>query len=93
MADGSVKDVRLFVHCKDTNLKAIHNQPQAQAIPSPLFVHCKDTNLKAIHNSSLCWLDYCMLFVHCKDTNLKAIHNKMQVILLKKLVVRALQRY
>ena len=40
----------LFVHCKDTNLKAIHNRCLLQKPLIRLFVHCKDTNLKAIHN-------------------------------------------
>ena len=40
----------LFVHCKDTNLKAIHNPIQSLLHGVGLFVHCKDTNLKAIHN-------------------------------------------
>ena len=43
-------DIRLFVHCKDTNLKAIHNLSLLIRLASSLFVHCKDTNLKAIHN-------------------------------------------
>ena len=42
---------RLFVHCKDTNLKAIHNRVYYMAYILELFVHCKDTNLKAIHNA------------------------------------------
>ena len=41
---------QLFVHCKDTNLKAIHNVRQELVKMVVLFVHCKDTNLKAIHN-------------------------------------------
>ena len=41
---------KLFVHCKDTNLKAIHNNPLERHAKKKLFVHCKDTNLKAIHN-------------------------------------------
>ena len=40
----------LFVHCKDTNLKAIHNYIFLIRCQKGLFVHCKDTNLKAIHN-------------------------------------------
>ena len=40
----------LFVHCKDTNLKAIHNEEELETRGKLLFVHCKDTNLKAIHN-------------------------------------------
>ena len=41
----------LFVHCKDTNLKAIHNKVfTKEGKTTRLFVHCKDTNLKAIHN-------------------------------------------
>ena len=40
----------LFVHCKDTNLKAIHNVLICISFLCVLFVHCKDTNLKAIHN-------------------------------------------
>ena len=40
----------LFVHCKDTNLKAIHNYFGLHNSNYVLFVHCKDTNLKAIHN-------------------------------------------
>ena len=46
----------LFVHCKDTNLKAIHNLDDASILQAVLFVHCKDTNLKAIHNTE-CRLD------------------------------------
>ena len=42
---------KLFVHCKDTNLKAIHNVMGAEIDVKKLFVHCKDTNLKAIHNN------------------------------------------
>ena len=42
----------LFVHCKDTNLKAIHNGNAGGFVFILLFVHCKDTNLKAIHNIS-----------------------------------------
>ena len=45
--------LKLFVHCKDTNLKAIHNQIIAEIPFRMLFVHCKDTNLKAIHNGDL----------------------------------------
>ena len=41
----------MFVHCKDTNLKAIHNYLQDNVFVFRLFVHCKDTNLKAIHNT------------------------------------------
>ena len=41
----------LFVHCKDTNLKAIHNTVDLEFLRRMLFVHCKDTNLKAIHNA------------------------------------------
>ncbi len=41
----------LFVHCKDTNLKAIHNPLYPFSAKKMLFVHCKDTNLKAIHNA------------------------------------------
>ena len=41
----------LFVHCKDTNLKAIHNVWTKNVNTYVLFVHCKDTNLKAIHNT------------------------------------------
>ena len=37
------------MHCKDTNLKAIHNVGH-DFLFRALFVHCKDTNLKAIHN-------------------------------------------
>ena len=45
-----MKSVLLFVHCKDTNLKAIHNLRRGEITRFLLFVHCKDTNLKAIHN-------------------------------------------
>ena len=83
----------LFVHCKDTNLKAIHNMPRRSEINLTLFVHCKDTNLKAIHNSPSHPLWSSRLFVHCKDTNLKAIHNNLLNDNLAQAVVRALQRY
>ena len=48
-------NIMLFVHCKDTNLKAIHNSVRIQNVQKLLFVHCKDTNLKAIHNKLLGW--------------------------------------
>ena len=83
----------LFVHCKDTNLKAIHNTPLYVATSSRLFVHCKDTNLKAIHNSYALNYSNNELFVHCKDTNLKAIHNRGFSGFHFVGVVRALQRY
>ena len=47
---GKASHIRLFVHCKDTNLKAIHNSIVILLGCQELFVHCKDTNLKAIHN-------------------------------------------
>ena len=83
----------LFVHCKDTNLKAIHNEQTAWKYQIALFVHCKDTNLKAIHNAYTLNIYKDLLFVHCKDTNLKAIHNNVSEYILAFVVVRALQRY
>ena len=85
--------MKLFVHCKDTNLKAIHNRHEKHARLLMLFVHCKDTNLKAIHNGERNGVVHLLLFVHCKDTNLKAIHNQNAVITKPYPVVRALQRY
>ena len=86
--------IQLFVHCKDTNLKAIHNN----SLPTlSLLLGCSCTA------KILIWKQFTTgnynqatsseLFVHCKDTNLKAIHNKNRLFRCIWKVVRALQRY
>ena len=44
------KMIMLFMICKDTNSKAIHNIPAFDFTFKALFMICKDTNSKAIHN-------------------------------------------
>ena len=46
-----IKEEGCFCKCKDTKLKAIHNQRRMGYRLRRCFCKCKDTKLKAIHNS------------------------------------------